>query len=813
MTSLFILLALIGLMVVATFALFIPVFVGLLVLLAKLDGDESLILPFWRSIWRSSQEGARAVAKRTFPGDLTQAIIAKSQDLNRDEAMGVRSLSRVEGVVSIYHAQFLRLSREAEKIRLKFSPRKGSVISRLLTQFIGPPSDECGDILDHVVNYSFAHGKNYATERPIFYVTPRTTQVEEELESSLGRLSVDVESVRKHDMASIQPALRDFVMINEFQSMTFQREPEPYMNAVTDVASPEKERLTARYLQFMDYGERDSTVDFCAWIRNAHSQFKREERIYERQGRIGRRLAYVFFSMRLVVLELARMPAYKDSDEYAARVARVAEQYTKVYPAMQAYLQDERDNARSQLLLSLQAFLHEVHVLSGNYRVVTPKERVHRQYRLWREASVENMAKTLFWMNVRDQFIGAFDEAAKRSDGDGPVYKLINADVSYPETETPESHGSLCADDYSQSGGALHERRLWNVTRLLNAGVEDIARFVAASAMVQPPGDYDRVVVIGNSGVVPGSIMSFAFNKRMSLCFLEPLDFFPLPLELETLAIVDESLQTGYSASVAMENLQRMNFRLARNSVLVVLKYAGSQMRAKPRDRFEVIMHEEMRNVAKEAKCIVDYGYDESEDGGQAHCIVDRSAAVPEGALHESLDRLKSIAGSPETVIRDVGNFLADTCSSETHFKPELLFSYPNRIMYIAKRWYDQLKTSSDALSVIASGPLELPLLTYMAMVARFSDSDERARAMQFLAYNTDSASVIGQMQGHQIRGTSAFILCNFINSGASLREVAEHLRAKGVIVKGCLCLFSKVPQEELRNLVEVPLVEKYVDS
>lgn len=813
------LLVLVILTVVVSVLLFIPVFLGFFVLLAKIDKDENLVLPFWKNVWRSPREGVTAVARRTFPSDLTQAIVHRAQELNRNEAMRIRSLHRVEGIVNIYHAQFLRLSREAENIRLRLSPGKARWLSRIASEFFGTTlSDDYGEILDHVVNYSFAHGKNYATERPIFYITPRTVQAEEDLEGLLNHLSDDVEFVRNHDRESLRVALEDFAAANELQSMTFQRAPEPHMNAVTEIPDPERERLITSYLRFMDYASRRKDEDFCLWLCKAHAQFKREANVYSRNGRIGRRLAYVFFSMRLIVLEVARRPAYKDPEKYQNRVCSLEEEYTRVYPAMEAYLQDSRDNTRSDFLFSLQPFLKAVHSLSGNYRVVTRMERLARQFRLWREASPENMAKALDWMNLRQQFTESFCEATEKSNGEGPVYRLVKADAGRPDVDTSEerpAHSSSeddGADDKEHD--AIYANRLWNVARLLNAGAEDTARFIAAIAMGQPAGDYDRIVTIGKSGLVPGAIMSFAFDKRMSLCFLEPLDLFPLPFELETLAIVDDSLQTGYSASVAIENLRRMNFRAAESSVFVVLKYTAPKMEGESRDRLWEIMHEEIGNdMSNRASCIVDYGYSEHADYRQAHCILDRSAAVPEEMLNKTIDRLRSIAQHRETPVADVGSLLGRTCGSEEYFKPELLFSYPKRMMCVAQRWWDHVKGLRDDLSIVASGPLEVPFLAYMAMISRFSDREAETGSFRFLAYDPDRELLTGQMQGDEVQGTSAFVIRNFIRSRADIEEIKAQIQVKGILVKGCLCLFSKVPQEELEKLIEVPVVERYVED
>lgn len=223
-------------------ALFIPTMIIWVYFLTKFDKDEYLVVPFLKNLRDSLGNGVKWVINREFPRDVSKAVLEVSQHLNRQDQTQVRNLSRVGAVVSDYALQYCRQSKEGElaKSRLRPRPRRLAWLASFYRQLFGYKSTAIDDAIDHSINYSFVHGKNFATERPEFYITPRTTEDEEKVENIFSELSKAVDSVRRGSEESLRDVFEKFVWINEYQSMTYRLRPFERMYMVVDPTAEKK---------------------------------------------------------------------------------------------------------------------------------------------------------------------------------------------------------------------------------------------------------------------------------------------------------------------------------------------------------------------------------------------------------------------------------------------------------------------------------------------------------------------------------------------------------------------------------------------
>jgi len=791
--------------------LILPVMVVWIFLLSKLDKGELLILPFLRSLRESLGNGIRWVIERKFPENTSDSVLQVSRSINRKDQRRIRSLSRVGAVVSDYLLQYCRQSKEAELAKSKFRPKRLRRWATLYRQFIGYGSADIEDAIDHSVNYSFAHAKNFATERPEFYITPRTVEEEQEVEDAIARLTTAVESVSCGSEDSLSSVFEELVRINEYQSMTYQFEPEKHMYVVREPDHVGKINLEDRFQDMFKPAKRGDE-DLYRWLRRTFEKFNEDNIIYKQEGKIGRRLAYVFFSMRLILLHLGRMPVFQDSAEYKNRSEAVAKKYTKFFHAVVDYLEgNNEDGVRSNLLYTLGPLLHSIHKLCGNYRVLSIWEMLRRQLGLAWNASIRNISELGYWSDLCKDFETDYKKLMDDARMEGPIFKLaMVAGLQNGRNIRLDDRGRV-----SESGGVMSglqgeempKKRVWNLLRLLNANREQVSRFVGAAAMVHSPVDYDRIVAIGKCGIVPGSVLSFCFSKRLSVCFLEPLDFFPLPSRLEKLTIIDDTMQTSCTVCVAVENLHRFDFNIADEDVFTVLKYVGS---LDPEDNlFQYITHKGIEELRNKAHSIVDYDYPENEEDIVPCSIKDRSNGIPARMIEKIGVKIRALIYQALKERKISIESVLATCKSEVFFKPELLFNKLEELMWLANRWYSKVDKSTGKVGIIATEPLDLPVLTNMALIDRFTRV--HGDPIKFFFYDSERNKFVGESYQDDISGMKFFAVDTNVKSGMTLREIKKKLMRKGASLEGCCSLFSTIAESELRQILEMPLVEQYL--
>jgi hypothetical protein len=270
---------------------------------------------------------------------------------------------------------------------------------------------------------------------------------------------------------------------------------------------------------------------------------------------------------------------------------------------------------------------------------------------------------------------------------------------------------------------------------------------------------------------------------------------------------MDDTMQTSCTACVAVENLHRFDFHITDEDVFTILKYVGS---LNPENNlFQCVTHKGIDELRNKARSIVDYSYPESEENIVPNSITDRSNGIPDRMIEKIDMKIRSLI---DRALKERGmsiDSILATCKSEIFLKPELLFNKPRELMWLANKWYSQVDKSTGEVGIVATEPLDLPVLAYMALIDRFVDEHEDS--MKFFFYDSERNALVGENYQDYISGMRFFAVDTTVKSGMTLREIKQKLEQKGASLEGCFSLFSTIEESELRKILDMPLVEQYV--
>lgn len=767
--------------------LFVPFFLIWLVVVFRFGKGDPFFAPFLAHIRSVVNLAGRSLETVIFTADARPTAIRLAANIA--ESPQIRSHSRIHAVTSLYLMQFWRQNHYAAVLRRAYEARWRNThwwmprsFDLLADAFLGRAEGHSDALLCFSVSYGFSHGKNFATERPLFLLTPRSVEDEEKMENILHELESTTCAAPSVDLKDINRLLANFAELNEYQTMVFRPDPDWEMYAVTD--TEDDTNLAAQLLEYFTFPENYAPEDFYLWIRNAEKTFVAESGIYscERQGRIGRRVGYAFFILYSLVQQLSRRPIVAKPRRYSSIMNRLVVAYREFHRVLPDYLHKGGEEARARLMFGVGTVMYEVHCACGSFRSMSRFSRFGRHLSLFRHKSVKALSESIFWDDLRRRY--KIDEMP---DARGcPVFDAVTVDTANVKNR-----------------GDTH---LWDLTALLSADNETLGRFLAAACLRQPPADYDSLVLLGTSGIVPGVLLAAAFRKRFSVAFLQPsFDLFPLPSHLEKLALVDDSFQTAFTTCGAVESLKNLGFLVDPKDVLAVLKYDGFP-ECTPTDTWPT----EYKDLRHCVRSIVNYDYVPSDNKRTpflARATSDLSGGIPSEMAEEAIERAFSCVREGTEWPRMSLGRIVRMCMAEGYCKPWRLFSFPWALSWLAAHRYEDLK-QRDVQFVVASGPLDLPLLVHMALVHRLRDPERKIR---FVFYDRERNEFAGLAMGGTLQGQRAAVLDCTIKSGATLDTIKKRLAKINADVVVCYALFSVLPLQEIEKLGLTAVVAKFI--
>lgn len=724
-----------------------------------------------------------------------------------------KNLSKIFSVTTISLSRFSRLARIAwlvdDRIRLNAFE---ALLRRLLgfldrikvfftihaMNFRGA-TDHRKDLLNFLITYGTCQSTNFATERPLVALTPLSLEEEEEIEDEIGKVVQFLNRSKVITDRNQEEIFARLLRIIEAQSLFLVEGTDRHLYAVQNAAS--EEALITCMKKCFNPEKRQPSERFEKWFRNACREFEDTSAVNTLGGKTGRRVAVAYHFLRGVNHQLERRPIYEIPDDLESHMRRVSEAYSQFYEKLCAYLGSLDDRSKAVFLEHIGRFLDEVHRVCGNYRKMSRREKYNRLSKLFKKKSREAFAESQFWWEFATQ----------------------NAPLSQIEESQPIAPPVFNACVQAEALKAEPERQVWNVMALLNCEIDIVLKFVAASACLHPPAHYDRIFSIGNSGIVPGVLLSVAFRKRLSIGILRPfLDFFPLPSHLEKLMIVDDSLQTSFTIHLMLESLQRLGYAVEDSDVMVVLKLNGGGESRSPSAVGGLSKH--WMFDRREVRSIVDYKYKNEEDCKEVISLRDESALVTKRMtdvvrkrIRDSIRRIRDRVGRSGCSTQDQIRNIVAYGRSEVFHKPWLLFNHPDDLLWISDYLVQRVENMKlDA--VIASSFLDVPLLAIMSLIHRIEFSDQkresgngsaRDRSIQFLFYDSEKALLMGIGPGAgKMQGWRCAVLDCTIKTGETLGRIKSILNGRGAEVAAFACFVSRFVVSDIESeIAKVSLI------
>ncbi len=292
---------------------------------------------------------------------------------------------------------------------------------------------------------------------------------------------------------------------------------------------------------------------------------------------------------------------------------------------------------------------------------------------------------------------------------------------------------------------------VWDMARVLEPTAE--AAVVLESVIVWlldsvDHTSYDRVVGIARSGIIPAALISLIIRKPLTITELDAtFDQQPLPSSFESLLLVDDCVQSGYSLSLAAMMLGRTWLRVRGVRGLTMAMHDGVPGQGgqslpgvtAPRRLFE--------NLVACAR----YRYDYVDGKIRPQITRDQSAEVSDEARANLRSLLTNqISSIPLLDTGQVKTELRQLCESEGFLKLDLLFDYPITLLKIGK--YLASKLEADAIDVVVgASPNTIPIITAIALSQRFGGGSGRAVRVLFAPRNREIIGLDAVQAGQRV--------------------------------------------------------------
>lgn len=501
---------------------------------------------------------------------------------------------------------------------------------------------------------------------------------------------------------------------------------------------------------------------------------------------------YSFFDA--VSTQLAYMPVYCNGEQYRKASIRLAECYElNLWPIIKSHLNEDLGESRAlsrfdgmSLLQSMIEKLREKcqeHLGSYGHRYLkylrTRQESLGKEFgnvlgrdglycalgqyarenfkyigrweelrgyqRLWRHVRGFIVLKTI-WKSAVALFKPSSRPTLKprlEKSGEHELYKICMRDKdkkfsikAYEIQTKPVPNRSTSGSEVTESElQALYVNEVLsgfcNVSNLLSRGTPTLLGSTLISLTANCPIErYHRVVAIPSMGVVPASLLSFIFNKKMSIAHVHfSLDMWPRHTWPEKLIVVDDGIQTGFTMFNLLREFNNRGYRHDGIPLLAIYRFRDEQI-----DRFhqehsaapELSPASQLAELRERVHTCFEFasvGHGTASDTYSLECNSDKTDGVEIGTTNafivKARDRIcKWVEEKPPA--EWLRKKIRRTCKVRSFYKPSLLFEHPRLVLQICS-YFHRICVEKGINVLIARDEFGIPLATGICLLQMFA--------------------------------------------------------------------------------------------
>lgn len=270
-----------------------------------------------------------------------------------------------------------------------------------------------------------------------------------------------------------------------------------------------------------------------------------------------------------------------------------------------------------------------------------------------------------------------------------------------------------------------------NVTNLLSRGTPTLLGSMLISLTANCPVErYHRVVAIPSRGVVPASLLSFIFNKKMSIAHVHfSLDMWPRHTWPEKLIVVDDGVQTGFTMFNLLREFNDRGYRHDGIPLLAIYRFQDKQI-----DRFhqehsaapELSPASQLAELRERVHPCFEFAsvpHGTASDAYRLECISDKTDGVEtdtaDAFITKARDRIcKWVEEKPST--EWLRKEIKRICKVRNFYKPSLLFDHPKLLLRICS-YFHRICVEKGINVLIARDEFGVPLATGICLLQMFA--------------------------------------------------------------------------------------------
>jgi adenine/guanine phosphoribosyltransferase-like PRPP-binding protein len=305
-----------------------------------------------------------------------------------------------------------------------------------------------------------------------------------------------------------------------------------------------------------------------------------------------------------------------------------------------------------------------------------------------------------------------------------------------------------------------------NVANLFSKGTTQLlGRVALAFRSICPLERYDRIVGIPSMGVIVSSLLSLLFDKSTSVAHvLLSLDMWPRPSRLESMVIVDDGIQTGFTMFTLLRELAKHRYRITASPLLTIYRFQDDQVEEFQRVCDGAPAFDVTRNLARtreRARACFTFGVktDPARPGEyEARCLSDLTDSIEPDAGEAFMEEAKSriLRRLRKRVpIERLQRTVRRVCRTERFLKPCRLLEHPRLLLHICRYFHD-ICSEKNIDTLIAKDEFGIPLAVGVCLIRMLAGSGPNINllvAQKGGAFIEGMADLLAdEPRGHQFR-------------------------------------------------------------